>query len=50
MTNHSEKMENMLPHIKLQQSGAAFMTLVSELIQKVSVKICFEKIWKWMWY
>ena len=43
MTNHPEKMETMLPHIKLQQSGAVFMTLVSELIQKGIGQNLFRK-------
>lgn len=34
MTNHPEKIETMLPQIKLQQTGAQFMALVSQFIQK----------------
>lgn len=34
MTNYPQKMETMLPKIKIQQTGAQFMALVSQLIQK----------------
>ncbi|MDD5934346.1 MAG: TetR/AcrR family transcriptional regulator [Clostridiales bacterium] len=34
MTNYPQKMKTMLPQIKLQQTGAQFMMLVTQLIQK----------------
>ena len=43
MTNHPKKMETILPRIRLQQTGAEFMSLVSEFIQKGVEQNMFRK-------
>lgn len=43
MTNHPQKMETILPRIRLQQTGAEFIALVTEFIQKGVERNMFRK-------